>query len=116
MCAAALKTLDMLSNSTELRDKVHANANYFRKKMEGAGFDLLPGEHPIVAVMLYDNGIAAEFAGRMLEKGVYVISFTYPVVPKGKARIRTQISAGHTITDLDFAVKCFTEVKNEMLP
>lgn len=116
ICAAALKTLDMLSNSTELRDKVHANANYFREKMEGAGFDLLPGEHPIVAVMLYDNGIAAEFARRMLEKGVYVISFTYPVVPKGKARIRTQISAGHTIADLDFAVKCFTEVKNEMLP
>ncbi len=116
ICAAALKTLDMLSNSTELRDKVHANANYFREKMEGAGFDLLPGEHPIVAVMLYDNGIAAEFAGHMLEKGVYVISFTYPVVPKGKARIRTQISAGHTIADLDFAVKCFTEVKNEMLP
>lgn len=116
ICAAALKTLDMLSNSTELRDKVHANANYFREKMEGAGFDLLPGEHPIVAVMLYDNGIAAEFAGRMLEKGVYVISFTYPVVPKGKARIRTQISAGHTIADLDFAVKCFTEVKKEMLP
>lgn len=114
ICAAALKTLDMLSVSTELRDKVHANADYFRERMEAAGFDLLPGEHPIVAVMLYKNSIAAEFAKRMLEKGVYVISFTYPVVPKGKARIRTQISAGHTKEDLDFAVKCFTEVKAEM--
>ena len=82
--------------------------------MEAAGFDLLPGEHPIVPVMLYDEKIAAEFAARMLEKGVYVISFTYPVVPKNKARIRTQVSAGHTLEDLDFAVKCFCEVKEEM--
>ena len=114
ICAASLKTLEILSESTELRDKVHSNAQYFRKKMEAAGFDLLPGEHPIVPVMLYDEKIAAEFAARMLEKGVYVISFTYPVVPKNKARIRTQVSAGHSLEDLDFAVKCFCEVKEEM--
>ena len=82
--------------------------------MEKLGFDLLPGEHPIVPVMLYDPKVAHEFARRMLEKGVYVVAFCYPVVPKGKDRIRTQISAGHTKEDLDFAVKCFGEVKKEM--
>ena len=78
------------------------------------GFDLLPGEHPIVPVMLYDPKIAGEFARRMLEKGVYVVGFCYPVVPKGRDRVRTQISAGHTKEDLDFAVRCFGEVKKEM--
>ena len=82
--------------------------------MEKLGFDLLPGEHPIVPVMLYDPKIAQEFARRMLEKGVYVVGFCYPVVPKGRDRIRTQISAGHTKEDLDFSVRCFGEVKNEM--
>ena len=82
--------------------------------MEKIGFDLLPGYHPIVPVMLYDAKVAAEFADRMLEKGVYVTSFTYPVVPKGKARIRTQVSAGHTKEDLDFAVACFKAVKEDM--
>ncbi|MBR4018738.1 MAG: aminotransferase class I/II-fold pyridoxal phosphate-dependent enzyme, partial [Clostridia bacterium] len=114
ICAAACKTFDMLSESTALRDKVHENARYFRAEMEKCGFDLLPGEHPIVPVMLYDAKIANEFASRMLEKGVYVVGFCYPVVPKGKDRIRTQISAGHTKEDLDFAVKCFKEVKEEM--
>ncbi len=114
ICGAAMKTFDMLTESTALRDKVHENTKYFREKMEALGFDLLPGYHPIVAVMLYDAVKAAEFANRMLAKGVYVISFTYPVVPKEKARIRTQISAGHTKEDLDFAVKCFKEVKEEM--
>ena len=114
ICAASLKTFEMLSESTALRDKVHENTAYFRVEMEKVGFDLLPGYHPIVAVMLYDAKVAAEFADRMLKKGVYVTSFTYPVVPKGKARIRTQVSAGHTKEDLDFAVSCFKAVKEEM--
>ena len=114
ICAASLKTFDMLTESTALRDKVHSNTSWFRAKMEEAGFDLLPGYHPIVAVMLYDAKVAAEFADRMLQKGVYVTSFTYPVVPKGKARIRTQVSAGHSREDLDFAVSCFKAVKEEM--
>ncbi|MBR4861864.1 MAG: glycine C-acetyltransferase [Firmicutes bacterium] len=114
ICAASLKTFDMLTESTALRDKVHSNTSWFRAKMEEAGFDLLPGYHPIVAVMLYDAKVAAEFADRMLQKGVYVTSFTYPVVPKGKARIRTQVSAGHSLEDLDFAVSCFKAVKKEM--
>ena len=114
ICAATIKTIDLLESSTELRDRVHANANYFRREMEKLGFDLLPGEHPIVPIMLYDAKVAQEFANRMLEKGVYVTGFSYPVVPMGKARVRTQISAGHTKEDLDFAVKCFGEVKKEM--
>ena len=114
ICAATLETINMLEESTSLRDKVHENARYFRAEMEKLGFDLLPGEHPIVPVMLYDPHVAQEFARRMLEKGVYVVGFCYPVVPKGRDRIRTQISAGHTKEDLDFAVKCFGEVKAEM--
>ena len=114
ICAASIKTLDMLEASTELRDRVHENANYFRKELSKLGFDLLPGEHPIVPIMLYDAKVAQEFAARMLTKGVYVTGFCYPVVPMGKARIRTQISAGHTKEDLDFAVKCFGEVKQDM--
>ena len=114
ICAATIATIDMLNESTALRDKVHENAAYFRKEMEKLGFDLLPGEHPIVPVMLYDPKVANEFARRMLDKGVYVVGFCYPVVPKGRDRVRTQISAGHTKEDLDFAVKCFGEVKKEM--
>ena len=114
ICAASIRTLDMLEASTELRDRVHENANYFRAQLSKLGFDLLPGEHPIVPIMLYDAKVAQEFARRMLDKGVYVTGFCYPVVPMGKARIRTQISAGHTKADLDFAVKCFGEVKQEM--
>ena len=114
ICAATIRTIELLEESTALRDKVHENARYFRSEMEKLGFDLLPGEHPIVPVMLYDPKVAHEFARRMLEKGVYVVAFCYPVVPKGKDRIRTQISAGHTKEDIDFAVKCFGEVKKEM--
>ena len=114
ICAATIKTLELLTESTALRDKVHENARYFRAEMEKLGFELLPGEHPIVPVMLYDAKTAHEFSRRMLEKGVYVVAFCYPVVPKGKDRIRTQISAGHTKEDIDFAVKCFKEVKEEM--
>ena len=114
ICAATIRTIELLEESTALRDKVHENARYFRSEMEKLGFDLLPGEHPIVPVMLYDPRVAHEFARRMLDKGVYVVAFCYPVVPKEKDRIRTQISAGHTREDIDFAVKCFGEVKQEM--
>ena len=114
ICAATIRTIELLEESTALRDKVHANARYFRSEMEKLGFDLLPGEHPIVPVMLYDPRTASEFARRMLEKGVYVVAFCYPVVPRGKDRIRTQISAGHTKEDIDLAVKAFGEVKKEM--
>jgi len=104
----------MLEESTALRDKVHENTAYFRAEMAKLGFDILPGTHPIVPVMLYDAVTAAEFAKRMLDKGIYVIAFSYPVVPQGKARIRTQVSAGHSKEDLDRAVQCFKEVKEEM--
>ncbi len=114
VCAASVKTLELLTASTALRDKVHENTAYFRAELGKLGFDVLPGTHPIVPVMLYDAKTAAEFAARMLEKGVYVVGFSYPVVPQGKARIRTQVSAGHTRGDLDFAVSCFKQVKEEM--
>lgn len=114
IAAASLKTFEMLSASTALRDKVHENTAYFRSEMAKLGFDILPGTHPIVPVMLYDARVAGEFAARMLEKGVYVIAFSYPVVPQGKARIRTQVSAGHSKADLDKAIRCFREVKEEM--
>ena len=114
ICAATIRTIELLEQSTQLRDTVHENARYFRAEMEKLGFDLLPGEHPIVPVMLYDPKVAHEFARRMLDKGVYVVAFCYPVVPKGKDRIRTQISAGHSREDIDFAVKAFGEVKKEM--
>jgi len=106
--------LEMLTESTALRDKVHENTAYFRKELGKLGFDIPKSTHPIVPVMLYDAKIAAEFAARMLAKGVYVVAFSYPVVPQGKARIRTQVSAGHSRNDLDFAVQCFKEVKEEM--
>ncbi len=114
ICAATIKTLDLLEESTRLRDKVHENTSCFRQKMTAMGFDIPAGEHPIVPVMLYDAHTAAEFARRMLEKGVYVVAFSFPVVPQGKARIRTQVSAGHSKQDLDFAVQCFAQVKTEM--
>lgn len=114
ICAASISVFDRLSRSTELRDKVHENTRYFREQLSKLGFDILPGTHPIVPVMLYDARVAQEFAARMLEKGVYVVGFFYPVVPQDKARIRTQVSAGHSREDLDFAIKCFKEVKEEM--
>ncbi len=114
ICAASIRTIELLTASTELRDRVHENTAYFREKLSALGFDVLEGSHPIVAVMLYDARTAGEFAARMLEKGVYVVGFSYPVVPQGRARIRTQVSAGHTREDLDFAVECFRQVKAEM--
>ena len=114
ICAASIKVIDMLTESTALRDKVHENTRYFRQELGKLGFDVPESTHPSVPVMLYDAKVAQEFARRMLEKGVYVVGFCYPVVPMGKARIRTQVSAGHSKEDLDFAVRCFKEVKEEM--
>ncbi len=111
MCAASIKVLDMLEQSTELRDKVMENARYFRQEMQKAGFDLAGEGHPIVPVMLYDAVKSQQYAEMMLEKGIYVIGFYYPVVPKGKARIRTQMSAAHTKEDIDRCVAAFIETK-----
>ena len=110
----AIKALELLTESTALRDQLINNAQFFRKGLSEAGFDLLPGEHPIIPVMLYDAATAVEFADKILQKGIYVIAFSYPVVPQGKARIRTQISAAHSQEDLQFALECFREVKKEM--
>ena len=114
IAGASVAVLDMLSETTELRDKLEANTKYFREKMTEAGFDIKPGFHPIVPVMLYDAKLAQEFAARMLEEGIYVIGFYYPVVPQGKARIRVQISAGHDIQHLDKAIAAFTKVGKEL--
>ncbi len=111
---ASLKVLELLSASTELRDKLEANTAFFREGMAGLGFPILPGTHPIVPVMLGDAALATKVAEAMLRKGVYVIGFSYPVVPKGKARIRTQISAAHSRADLEFALQAFAEVKREL--
>ena len=112
--AATLKVLDLLKDSGDLIQRVHQNARYFRAGMEKAGFKLLPGEHPIVPVMLYEAPLAQEFAKRLLDEGVYVIGFFFPVVPKGLARIRTQMSAAHTREDLDHAIAAFTKVGREL--
>ncbi|MCS7052421.1 MAG: glycine C-acetyltransferase [Ignavibacterium sp.] len=112
--SASIKVLDMISSTTELRDRLERNTKYFREKIKSAGFEIKEGIHPIVPIMLGDAVLAQKMAARMLEKGVYVIGFFYPVVPKGTARIRVQISAAHSIEDLDFAVEKFSEVKKEM--
>ena len=111
---ASLELLDMLQESTELRDRLEETTAYYRSKLVENGFDIIDGTHPCVPVMLYDEKTAAEFAKRMMEKGVYVVAFSYPVVPKGKARIRTQVCASHTKEDIDFIIKCFIEVREEM--
>ena len=112
--AGAIKALEILSRSTELRDRLESNTKIFRKGMLERGFDILPGEHPIVPIMLGDAVLATKMADKMLEKGVYVVGFFYPVVPKGKARIRTQVSAAHTEEDLNFAMETFSAVKEEL--
>ena len=111
---ASVAVLDMLSETTELRDKLEDNTKYFREKMTEAGFDIKPGFHPIVPVMLYDAKLAQEFAAKMLDEGIYVIGFYYPVVPKDKARIRVQISAGHSKEHIDKAIAAFTKVGKEL--
>jgi glycine C-acetyltransferase len=114
IAAGSIKALDILSASTELRDKLESNTRFFREGMDGLGFDIVPGTHPIVPVMLGDAALAAKFAESMLARGVYVVGFSFPVVPKGKARIRTQISAAHTEDDLSFAMEQFAAVKKEL--
>jgi glycine C-acetyltransferase len=111
---ASLKTLEMLSRNTELRDKLEANTKFFREAMANSGFNIFPGTHPIVPIMFGDAVVAGKVAEAMLARGVYVIAFSYPVVPQGKARIRTQISAAHSRKDLEFAVAAFGEVKREL--
>jgi glycine C-acetyltransferase len=111
---ASIAVFDMLSETTDLRDKLERNTQYFRNKMTEAGFDIKPGEHPIVPVMLYDAVLAKNFADRLLEEGIYVIGFFFPVVPKGKARIRVQVSAGHDTHHLDKAIAAFTKVGKEL--
>ena len=111
---ASIKAIEILSASTELRDRLMSNTEYFRGEVSKLGFDVLPGEHPIVPIMLGDAALAGKVADALLKKGIYVIGFSFPVVPKGKARIRTQISAAHSKNDLDFAVKMLEEVKAEL--
>ncbi|MEQ9468656.1 MAG: glycine C-acetyltransferase [Ekhidna sp.] len=111
---ASIAVIDMLSETTELRDKLEDNTKYFREQMTRAGFDIKPGEHPIVPIMLYDAKLSQQMAAKLLEKGIYVIGFYYPVVPKGEARIRVQISAVHDREHLDKAIKAFTEVGKEL--
>ena len=106
--------LELLTNSTALRDTLEANTKFFREGMGKLGFTILPGTHPICPVMLGDAALATKFADAMLEQGVYVIGFSFPVVPKGKARIRTQISAAHTRTDLELALAAFKTVKQQL--
>jgi glycine C-acetyltransferase len=110
--AASLKVLDLLENSTDLRDKLEENTRFFRAGIEKLGYTVLPGEHPIVPIMLGDAALASRVADALLERGVYVIGFSYPVVPQGKARIRTQISAAHSREDLELALKAFADVKH----
>src|SRR3954469_25652676 len=112
--AGTIKALQILSESTELRDKLEANTNYFRAAVTERGLTIKPGTHPIVPIMLGDAALSQKFAARMLEKGVYVIGFFYPVVPHGTARVRTQVSAAHSREDLEFAVNAFAETNNEL--
>ena len=114
ICAASLKVLEMLSNSTELRDRLEKNTHYFRQGMQEAGFDVDDGDHPIVPVMLGDAKLAQKMSKKLLEKGIYAIGFFFPVVPKGKARIRVQISAAHTKGDLDKSIAAFSSTYKEL--
>jgi len=110
---ASLKALELLGGSTALRDKLVENTKFFRSQMAQLGFNLLPGEHPIVPIMIGDAALAGRMAERLLERGVYVIGFSYPVVPQGKARIRAQVSAAHSRQDLEHAIAAFKEVQAE---
>jgi glycine C-acetyltransferase len=114
IAGASLRVLELIAAESGLREKLRENTRFFRAALEGAGFRIIPGEHPIVPVMLGDAALAAKFAESMLSKGVYVIGFSYPVVPRGEARIRTQVSAVHTREDLEFAVQKFVEVRDEL--
>jgi glycine C-acetyltransferase len=111
---ASIAVLDMLSETTTLRDKLEVNTAYFREKILAAGFDIKPGIHPIVPIMLYDAVLAQKMAARLLEEGIYVVGFFYPVVAKGNARIRVQISAAHEMSDLDIAIAAFSKIGKEL--
>jgi glycine C-acetyltransferase len=112
--AASLKVLELLRSAGDLRERLASNTRYFRRRMTEEEFDILPGEHPIVPVMIGDAALAGRMAAAMLEKGVYVVGFSYPVVPQGKARIRTQVSAAHSEDDLERAVKAFVKTREEL--
>ena len=113
--AGAIKAIELVEQSNDLQEKLIENTIYFRKGLERLGFDLLAGEHPIVPIMIGDAGLAARFAKEMLKQGVYVVAFSYPVVPKGAARIRTQMSASISVEELDFALNAFSKVKDKLL-
>ena len=115
ICTASLKVFEMLEKSTALRDTLEKNVHYFRAGMQKAGFDVSDGDHPIVPIMLGDANLAQSMSKKLLEKGIFAIGFFYPVVPQGKARIRTQISAAHTFEDLDKAIDAFTATKNQLI-
>ena len=111
---ASIKLFDLLENSSSLKNHLQEMTIYYRNLLKENNFDIIDSTHPIVPIMLYDENLAGEYARKMMEKGVYVVAFSYPVVPKGKARIRTQLSAAHTKEDIDFIVKCFKEVRDEI--
>jgi glycine C-acetyltransferase len=111
---ASIEVLNLISETTELRDRLEQNALYFRKEMTGRGFDIKPGTHPIVPIMLYDAPLAQQFAQKLLGEGIYVIGFFFPVVPKGQARIRVQLSAGHTREHIDKAIHAFEKIGKEL--
>lgn len=111
---ASIAVLDMLTETTELRDKLEQKTKYFRQKMTKAGFEIKPGDHPIVPIMLYDAVLAQKFAAMLLDEGIYVIGFFFPVVPKGQARIRVQLSAAHKQEHLDKAITAFTKIGKEL--
>ena len=111
---ASIKVLEMLTNSTHLRDKLEKNTKYFRSEMTAAGFDITEGTHPIVPIMLYEAELAQEFAKKLLDEGIYVVGFFFPVVPKGKARIRVQLSAGHEIEHIDTAINAFIKIGKQL--
>ena len=114
VAAASLRAIELLQESTELRDRLETNTRWFRAAMTERGFDIIPSTHPIVPVMVGDAALAQRMAAAMLEQGVYVVGFFYPVVPQGKARIRTQVSAAHTQADLELAVSAFEAVRAEL--
>ncbi len=114
VAGASLKALEILERSTELRDRLEANTRFFRRELATSGFAILPGEHPIVPIMLGDAALATRMADALLEQGVYVIGFSYPVVPEGRARIRTQVSAAHAVEDLQRAIEAFVQVKQQL--